>query len=326
MTGIYIIKCLSNGKCYIGKANDILSRERQHFSKLRTGNHPVMKMQEDYNKYGCDNFNFSILEECTEDKLNHLEDYYILSNHTVENGYNSKRGDVVSLSCEDFDYLEELNWMCKISNAKTQSEYGYKYLCLQLFINELNKLGGCNYSISEYLNAIKDDDTKFYVEVERLSGKKLEEVSIENVIRLYDEYEIYIMSSKIPEEYIDYSHNMIQELRDKLEDIMNMVINPNLKYERYVTLEDALLKHKGIEEIIIRLESGGYDYRTKDGTLYLYDESNDEDITSALVEMLMGSDEEWNGFALFIAAIERRMTLTLNDILNMNLKSYISTI
>jgi uncharacterized protein (UPF0305 family) len=329
MVGIYMIKCLSNGKCYIGKANDVLSRERQHFSKLRTGNHPVLRMQEDYNKYGCDNFKFSILEECTEDKLNHLEDYYILSNHTVESGYNSKRGDVVSLSCEDFDYVEEFNWMRKINNAKTQSNTTFRWLCLQLFINDLNELGKSNYSISEYLKGIKDKDTKFYIEVDRLSGRKPEEISVDNVIRLYDKYVIYVESAKIPQEYIEYKNNMIQELRNRLNDIMNMVINPNLKYEKYSTLEDALLKHEGIEEIIIRLEDGGLDYRNSNGTFYLYEGDNfndNDDITSSLVEMLMGEDCEWGGFALFIAAIERKMTLTLNDVLNMDLKPYISII
>lgn len=232
MTGIYMIKCLSNEKCYVGKAKDILLRENQHFSKLRIGNHPVLKMQEDYSKYGCDNFKFSILEECTEDKLNHLEDYYILSNHTVENGYNSKRGDVVSLSFENFDYIEELNWMTQISNAKTQRDYMFNYLCLQLFINDLNKIGNSNYSVSEYLKEIKDKDTKFYVNVERLSGREFEEISEENVIRLYDKYEIYVISSKIPQEYIEYKNSMLKELCGKLEDIMNMVINPNLKYEK----------------------------------------------------------------------------------------------
>ena len=85
MTGIYCIENKINGKKYIGKATDLLSRERQHFSKLSVGNHPCMEMQQDYNTYGASAFVFCILEECNEEKLKHLEDYYILSNHSIGN-------------------------------------------------------------------------------------------------------------------------------------------------------------------------------------------------------------------------------------------------
>ena len=122
MTGIYMILCKANDKKYIGRATDIESRKIQHFSRLKVGNHPCMEMQQDYNTYGASAFVFCILEECNEEKLKHLEDYYILSNHSIEFGYNNKRGDVLSMSSDDFQTKQKPDWVKELA---TMNIVGY---------------------------------------------------------------------------------------------------------------------------------------------------------------------------------------------------------
>ena len=67
-SGIYKIYCKSEDKSYIGKSINIEERWKQHLYELKKGNHINNKLQKVFNKYGKDNFEFSILKE--------IDDYY----------------------------------------------------------------------------------------------------------------------------------------------------------------------------------------------------------------------------------------------------------
>ncbi len=77
--GIYSIVNNINGKVYVGSSIDIEMRWKIHKSTLSkskyygTNNH----FQNEWNKYGEQNFEFSILEECAKDKLLEIEQLYI---------------------------------------------------------------------------------------------------------------------------------------------------------------------------------------------------------------------------------------------------------
>ena len=60
-SGIYKIENLINGKIYIGSSVDLLGRKNAHFSQLNRNIHGNKKLQNSFNKYGKDNFNFKIL-------------------------------------------------------------------------------------------------------------------------------------------------------------------------------------------------------------------------------------------------------------------------
>ena len=75
--GIYEIKNLVNNKIYIGSSSNINKRKTAHFSYLRRNNHPNKHLQNAYNKYGANNFEFNILEICTIDNIIQKEQYYI---------------------------------------------------------------------------------------------------------------------------------------------------------------------------------------------------------------------------------------------------------
>lgn len=77
-TGIYKITNLINNKVYIGSsALDYKARFRQHRYLLKNNKHFNTHLQAAYNKYGEENFKFSIVEYCDVDVLYEKENYYI---------------------------------------------------------------------------------------------------------------------------------------------------------------------------------------------------------------------------------------------------------
>ena len=89
--GVYQIKNKENGLIYIGSSKNIKRRWKTHTDGLKKGNHDNMFLQKDWNKYGEDAFEFSILEECEENEQYDLEQEYInnlLPFNRNGNGYN----------------------------------------------------------------------------------------------------------------------------------------------------------------------------------------------------------------------------------------------
>lgn len=75
--GIYKIRNKINGKIYIGKSVNLQSRKNSHFYLLRKQKHGNIHLQRSFNKYGAENFEFSIIEIVNEEFLNEKEIYYI---------------------------------------------------------------------------------------------------------------------------------------------------------------------------------------------------------------------------------------------------------
>ena len=92
--GIYMYKNLINGKIYIGQTVNVYLRRRQHENPTgQDRTHQFnSEFHQDMRKYGVDNFEFSILEECLPEELNEREIYWISKFETTENGYNIKCG------------------------------------------------------------------------------------------------------------------------------------------------------------------------------------------------------------------------------------------
>lgn len=86
MVGIYLIKNKLNQKVYIGQSKDIENRFKEHFYHNQT------LLDKDIRLYGKDNFEFIILQECSIDQLDLLEEKYIKLYNAVEKGYNLIQG------------------------------------------------------------------------------------------------------------------------------------------------------------------------------------------------------------------------------------------
>jgi len=89
MIGIYRIRNLINGKCYIGQSVNIERRWYEH--KLLNRDDRCRVLKRALRKYGLDNFYFEIIEVCEVGKLNELEIFWIAK---INPEYNQTLGGI----------------------------------------------------------------------------------------------------------------------------------------------------------------------------------------------------------------------------------------
>lgn len=87
-SGIYKIENTINGKVYIGSSINIPKRRRDHMTHLRRSEHDNFKLQNAWNKYGEQAFDFSTLLICERESLTHYEQIVIDGFDAVNSGYN----------------------------------------------------------------------------------------------------------------------------------------------------------------------------------------------------------------------------------------------
>jgi group I intron endonuclease len=123
--GIYCITNTKNGKKYVGSSINIEYRFKQHKKDLRGHYHGNDHLQKAIGKYGIDEFEFSIIEECEKDKLLENEDKYINKFNSMNSifGYNKKSADRTILSEETIQKIKDSHntpeykkWLTKNAN------------------------------------------------------------------------------------------------------------------------------------------------------------------------------------------------------------------
>lgn len=95
MIGIYKITNTINGKQYIGQSINIEKRIKEHFWKASNMNDCSYNtaIHQAIRKYGAENFEWNIVEECSIQDIDQKEQYYIkLFNTLAPNGYNILQG------------------------------------------------------------------------------------------------------------------------------------------------------------------------------------------------------------------------------------------
>ena len=93
VSGIYMIINTKNGKRYIGSSKNIRNRMWDHRAELRHNYHANYLLQNDWNEYGEDSFEYSIIEVCNIDDKFVREKFYI---DTLKPEYNICIDDVVN--------------------------------------------------------------------------------------------------------------------------------------------------------------------------------------------------------------------------------------
>ena len=68
-SGIYAIVNKLNGKRYVGSAKVLSKRKREHFARLKKGNHHSTALQHAWDKYGEGAFVFDVLLTCSPESL-----------------------------------------------------------------------------------------------------------------------------------------------------------------------------------------------------------------------------------------------------------------
>lgn len=149
MIGIYKITNKITHQVYIGQSIHIENRWKQHKNPYNWNRESTKPLYKDMLKYGIDNFDFQILEECAPQQLNNHEVFWIKYFNSYKNGYNQNQGGlgVVYNHQEIFDLWDagysnkEILELTGIKSPATVLKYlqGYKNYSVQ----ESNKRGGC---------------------------------------------------------------------------------------------------------------------------------------------------------------------------------------
>lgn len=130
--GIYLITNKINDKKYVGQSSRINFRWTHHIVDLRNNCHHNKHLQASWNKYGADNFEFSIIEKCTEDELNQREIYWINYYDSFNNGYNLDQGG--SGARGYMHTQEEIEKMRRIKNPMIVLQFNSSFQLVQEWI------------------------------------------------------------------------------------------------------------------------------------------------------------------------------------------------
>lgn len=89
-SGIYKIENVVESKLYIGSAKNIEKRKKEHFNALKNNTHKNKHLQNAWNKYGENSFNFKIIENVEPNQLIIREQHYIDQYNSFDRnlGYN----------------------------------------------------------------------------------------------------------------------------------------------------------------------------------------------------------------------------------------------
>lgn len=133
-SGIYQIKNKVNGKSYIGSSTRLNKRWKRHLTDLKCNVHHSLALQRAFHKYGSDNFEFNILENCEETLLLEREQYYLDS---LKPEYNIC---TVAGNCLGVKQSEETIKKRKLSNSKYWDSIGRKHKDKLRIIRKQNAL------------------------------------------------------------------------------------------------------------------------------------------------------------------------------------------
>lgn len=126
--GIYQIRNVKNNKIYIGSSIHIFTRWKKHINLLNSNKHPNGHLQTSWNKYGKENFEFTIIEECNKNILREKEQYYINKTNCLDKniGYN-------------ISPTTDLSVKSKETNVKISNTLKGKYVGEKCFFNKYSE-------------------------------------------------------------------------------------------------------------------------------------------------------------------------------------------
>lgn len=121
MIGIYQIKNITTGCIYIGKSVNLERRISTHKYMLKNNKHYNYKIQNDWNHYGQDIFQFTILELCTYEEALKLEQYYL---DTLKPEYNISLSSIAPM-CGRKHSIDTINKFKQRPGIKGEKHYLY---------------------------------------------------------------------------------------------------------------------------------------------------------------------------------------------------------
>lgn len=122
-SGVYAIRCRKNSKLYIGSGGRICARWGAHLSELMSGSHPNDDLQKDFDKYGVESFEFSILEI-----VERKEDLFAIGRKWIGK-YNCKKlyntmltGESDSRTPKQSEFIQYINGKWLVTDGTDEAE------------------------------------------------------------------------------------------------------------------------------------------------------------------------------------------------------------
>lgn len=125
MIGIYMYKNKLNNHCYIGQSINIQTRKWDHQSDYKNEKSSSYNCQfyQALRKYGIENFEFFILEECLKEDLDKKEIFYINKFDSFKNGYNATLGGGnLSVNLNNEEHIEKSKKILENINKNQKNE------------------------------------------------------------------------------------------------------------------------------------------------------------------------------------------------------------
>lgn len=137
-SGIYQIVNKVTGDLYIGSSCQLSTRKTTHFRNLKNGVNHCKILQRAYNKYGKENFEFTIIEYCVKEVLIQREQFYL---EQFKPKYNACK--LIPNQTLGFNHSEESKQLMSELQTEMKGVKLYQYDINYIFIKEWN-------SCSEY--------------------------------------------------------------------------------------------------------------------------------------------------------------------------------
>lgn len=164
---IYKIENLKNHKKYIGLTNNYKRRKLRHFSDLERNVHDNSFLQQEYNKYGKNNFSFEIVFEgdVTPTEIGEKEKEFISYYDSYRNGYNQNSGGNFGPS-NGGSHLIQSDIFCILSTLEFMSRPGQVlsdiYNVSRTTISRIKKGINHNEFYNEYWNKPLEERQRIY--------------------------------------------------------------------------------------------------------------------------------------------------------------------
>ena len=152
--GIYYIQNIKTSQLYIGQSKRLKERKNRHFYKLRQNAHENAHLQNSFNKYGEDSFEYGVIEYCNENQLDPLEIAYMNLFNVKTHGFNISDGGHHGGHKKEYAHLKLSSF-----NRHGQRMYGLVYQNQIIRSNNLNFLKNLLNQYFDELGMLKQEYT-----------------------------------------------------------------------------------------------------------------------------------------------------------------------
>ena len=134
--GVYQITCIPSGNVYIGSSVALDRRLREHKRELRIGTHYSSYMQNSWNKYGPDAFEFKVLVICEKDMTLFYEQIFL---DALEPKFNTAKIAGSNAGIARSDETKK-----RMSKAQRNSRKKYEWKGQMLCLTDIAEMEGVN--------------------------------------------------------------------------------------------------------------------------------------------------------------------------------------